>query len=161
MADRKREALERAGSPHRVAELDAFTERGAGSLDELLSSLDENTGTAIVTEGLLNYFPRDMVEDLWVRIADGLARFPFGVYLADLNLRSGNEGTPERIFGLALGAFVRGRVHFPARDPEEAEEMLADAGFTEALVRPGSDAPEAGRGADRTSVIEAHVSRPG
>jgi len=155
MAERKRDALAEAGAAHRVAELDAFAASGAGSLDELLASLDAETGTAIITEGLLNYFPREMVEDLWSRIASGLRRFEHGIYLADLNLRSANTGTAEAVFGLGLSLFVRGKVHFPAADPEEAAEMLEVAGFGTAIVHDGTEAPSAGRGADRVSVLEA------
>jgi len=155
MADRKREALAGAGVAHRVAELDAFAAGGAGSLDELLTSLDPEAGTAIITEGLLNYFPRPMVEELWSRIAAGLGRFEHGIYLADLNLRSANTGALETVFGLGLSVFVRGSIHFPAADPEEAAAMLEAAGFGTAVVHDGSEAPGAGRGADRVSVLEA------
>jgi O-methyltransferase involved in polyketide biosynthesis len=155
MAARKREALAEAGVEHRVAELDAFAASGAGSLDELLASLEPKTGTAIITEGLLNYFPREMVEDLWSRIAAGLRRFEDGLYLADLNLQSANTGAAETAFGFGLGLFVRGRVYFPAGDPDEAAEMLEAAGFGTAVVHSGTEAPDAGRGADRVSILEA------
>ncbi len=157
MAERKRAALARAGAAHRVAELDAFAASGAGSLTELLASLDPGRGTAILTEGLLNYFPRGAVADLWGRIAAGLAEFPTGVYLSDLNLRHGNDGVPERGFMLALGAFVRGSVHFPCDDPADAIALLEASGFAGARIHSGDEAPGAARGAARVSVLEARA----
>ncbi len=159
MAERKREALARAGAGHRVAELDAFALSGAGSLAELLASLEPERGTAIITEGLLNYFDRAAVTDLWERIAAGLERFSTGLYLSDLNLRRGNDGAPERTFMLGLGAFVRGSVHFPCDDPDDAIALLESAGFADARIHSGGEAPEAGRGAERVSVLEARISQ--
>ena len=56
MTARKRRALERAGvdpARHRAVAADVF----GPELDELFASLDARRGVAVVTEGLLNYFP--------------------------------------------------------------------------------------------------------
>ena len=156
MAERKRAALAEAGAPHRVADLDALAESGPGSLAELTASLGESAGTAIVTEGLLNYFPRDQVEGIWSRIATALGRFPDGLYLGDLHLQSNNSGAGERLFGLALSAFVRGSVHFPCRDENDAVTTLRAAGFDSVALHPGTEASSRA-GAGRVSVIEARV----
>jgi O-methyltransferase involved in polyketide biosynthesis len=156
MAERKRAALASAGAPHRVADLDALAERGPGSLAELVASLDAERGTAIVTEGLLNYFPRDEVEGIWARIAAALGSFPSGLYTADLLLQSDNSGPVERAFGAALGVFVRGAVHFPFADEEDALDALEAAGFKEARLHPGTESGD-DPGAERVTVIEARV----
>jgi O-methyltransferase involved in polyketide biosynthesis len=118
---------------------------------------------AVVTEGLLNYFPTDRVELLWARIAGALGRFPAGLYLSDLHL-AGGAARVDRAFAAGLGAFVRGRVHFHFDDAEQAEATLVRAGFSEARlhapeeydgVLPGMDAA----GADRVRVVEARVVR--
>ncbi|MGD0456066.1 MAG: class I SAM-dependent methyltransferase [Solirubrobacteraceae bacterium] len=70
MAARKRRALERMGSlseTHRVTELDALVESGPASLAELAGPLDRTRGLAIITEGLLSYFPPDRVLEMWRR----------------------------------------------------------------------------------------------
>ncbi len=156
MAERKREALAAAGAPDRVADLDALAERGPGSLAELAASLDDRKGTAVVTEGLLNYFPRAEVEGLWERIATELGRFPNGLYTSDLLLQSNNAGPVERVFGAALGVFVRGMVHFPFEDEEDAIEALEAAGFTDVQLHPGTEAGD-DPGSERVMVIEARV----
>lgn len=154
MAERKRAALAVAGSPHRVADLDALADRGPGSLAELAASLDPALGTAVVSEGLLNYFPRDEVEGIFARIAGALDRFPDGTYLADLILAEGNTGLPERAFALGLGAFVRGSVHLPFADADDATAALSAAGFAKVVLHPGSEVLDAA-GAERVHVLEA------
>jgi O-methyltransferase involved in polyketide biosynthesis len=156
MAERKRAALTEAGTPLRVADLDALADGGAGSIAELGASLDGSRPTAFVTEGLLNYFPREEVKGIWRRIAEALVRFPGGLYVSDLHLRSNNDGTIERAFGKALGSFVRGSIHFPFDDEADAVEQLEAAGFTAAELHPGSDASD-DPGADRVHVLEART----
>lgn len=156
MAARKRQALRQAGATHRIADFDAIADTGPLSLAAIVAELDPDRGLAIVTEGLLNYFPRTAVDGIWRRIAAALAGFPKGLYVSDLHLANSNSGGIERAFVAALGAFVRGRVHLPYRDESDARAALLDAGFSEAALHRGgeqSDAP----GADRVHVIEARI----
>ncbi|HSX68415.1 class I SAM-dependent methyltransferase, partial [Nocardioides sp.] len=85
MARQKREALAALGTPlpagHRIVEIDALAADGPLSLGALLDQLDPSVGTAVITEGLLNYLPAEAVTDLWARLAAGLRRFPTGLYL--------------------------------------------------------------------------------
>ena len=154
MAARKREALDRAGAQHRVVELDAMLESGPGSLAELAGGLDRGRGLAVISEGLLNYFPRGADLDLFSRIRAALGRFPRGLYLADVVLSDRGSGALGRAFGSVLGAFVRGRIHLPFRDRADAIAGLERAGFERAVVHRGSEGGAA-RGADRVAVIEA------
>jgi O-methyltransferase involved in polyketide biosynthesis len=137
MARRKRRALERIGSlsdAHRVAEIDALRDDGAGSLAELASELDPGAGVAVVTEGLLGYLPTADVLALWRRIALTLGTFPTGRYLSDLHL--GSVQTPAvRFFRRLLAAFVRGDVYLHFDGADEAEAALREAGFDGAVVR--------------------------
>ncbi|HVV87455.1 MAG TPA: class I SAM-dependent methyltransferase [Kofleriaceae bacterium] len=137
MAARKREVLARAGGAsahHRVVEIDALADDGPRSLGAIAATLDPTRGTAIITEGLVNYFPRDAVTAMWARFARALARFPHGRYLSDLHL-GGANGRFERVFAGLLGAFVRGRIHFHFDGEADALDALDAAGFDDAQLR--------------------------
>jgi len=146
MAGRKREALERMGSPggnHRVTDLDVLRDGGPGSLEAVADTLDPSEGLAIVTEGLLTYLDDATVEALWARIAATLARFPKGVYLSDLRCAGSDRGIAERAFDVVLSGFVRGKVHAFRGDETDAESALRAAGFREARLHHGSAHPAA------------------
>ena len=160
MAARKRDALAKAGAPHRVADLDALADAGPQSLAALADGLDASIGTAIVTEGLINYFPREAVDGIWRRIAGALSRFPAGLYVSDLHLGSENDDRPSRAFLAMLSAFVRGRVHMPYEDEQEAVAALRSAGFRDAELHRGTEAHQ-GRGSHRVRVVEARTAKPG
>lgn len=162
MAQRKRRALEgggRAGERVRVRDLDAFADPGSElSLAALTAELDRGAGLAIVTEGLLNYFPRGHVERLWRSIADALSGFPSGLYTSDLHLAEHNRGLVQRVFSTGLGVFVRGRIHMHFAGEADALDALASAGLPLASLHHGTEAG-AGRGASRVHVIEARPDR--
>lgn len=165
MARRKREALGRIGSlgdHHRVADLDLLRERGPGSLEALVETLDPARGLVIVTEGLLTYLDDDTVDALWARLATVLGGFAKGVYLSDLRFARRDRGVPERAFDVILSAFVRGRVHAYRGDETTAEAALRGAGFKEARLHRGDEHPAAGEarrdpGSGVICVIEAEA----
>jgi O-methyltransferase involved in polyketide biosynthesis len=159
MAERKRAALERAGSlgpGHRVLELDALRDDGKESLTALAAELDPSRGLAIVTEGLLTYLDRDSILGLWRRAAESLRRFPHGLMLSDLHLGGENAGLATAIGALVLSAFVRGRVEMHFDDEADAVAALTRAGFAAAALHRGSEASYR-RGTDSVRVIEATV----
>ncbi len=158
MAARKRTALDRirAGTPgdrHRVVDLDALAEDGPLSLRTLVAGLEPGIGTAIVTEGLLNYFPRGQVEGLWCRIAAALREVPEGLYVSDIHLAGDATGTIDRAFAAGLSLFVRGRIHLHFRDPEAARAALTRAGFGSVVLHSGREGGSA-PGAERVHVID-------
>ncbi|HEU4405641.1 MAG TPA: class I SAM-dependent methyltransferase [Polyangiaceae bacterium] len=140
MIARKRAALARAGLAlpnHAFVALDVFEHGGPRSLEAALASLDPARGLAIVTEGLVPYLTRPQLDDLWRRLAAGLARFPRGCYLTDLNL-SDDVGSRRAAGALhrALRALVGGDVTLHFAGPSEAEVALRDAGFAEVRFAP-------------------------
>jgi O-methyltransferase involved in polyketide biosynthesis len=155
MAAKKRELLERAGAGsdhHRVVEIDATADEGARSIDGIAATLDPSRGTAIITEGLLNYFDPVSVARMWRRFARALGRFPHGLYLSDLHLA--RDARPiERVFAGLLGVFVRGRIHFHFDDEVAAGRELEIAGFGRAALR----APEQHQ--DLTGPVDASSAR--
>lgn len=131
MAARKGAILTGAGmkrEQHDVIAIDAMAD---GALEEqVLPLLDPTKGTAIVTEGLVNYFPRAAVEGMWGRFAGFLEQFPSGVYLSDLHVR--DETLISRsvnAFRGALSAFTGGGVHMHYRDAPAAQAALEGSGF--------------------------------
>ena len=151
MAARKRRALERIGSlgeTHRVVEVDALRDSGPQSLSAVAETLDRERGLAIVTEGLLTYFPDDDVRGMWRRFARELAHFENSLYLADIRLGGVERGMTEGAFRVLLSSFVQRQVHVHFDGEEEAVEELRAAGFAHARVHP----------AERIHVIEAATS---
>jgi O-methyltransferase involved in polyketide biosynthesis len=144
---------------HRTAVVAALAGAGSTSIDSICASLDPRRGTAIVTEGLVNYFDTEAMIGMWRRFGAALRRFPRGVYLSDLILRDGNR-TPLIVgFQWLLSAFVRGRVHMHFDSAEAAEDALASAGLTGVLLDPRDLAFELPglepRGAGRVRIVEA------
>jgi O-methyltransferase involved in polyketide biosynthesis len=151
MAARKRRALEKIGSlgdAHKVVELDALKDRGPNSLAAVASTLDRDRGLAIVTEGLLTYFPDDDVLGMWRRFARELRRFSAGLYLADLRL-GGTQRPLDRGFVALLSLFVQRSVHAHFTSEEAGAEALRAAGFDEARLH------SADPGASRIHILEA------
>lgn len=148
---------------HRTAEIDALVDLGPTSLAALAGTLDPSRGTAIITEGLLNYFDRDTVAAMWHRFAVALRRFPRSRYLSDLILADGNRGVVATGFSWLLSAFVRGRVHMPFATAEATEDALEQAGMVGDLLDPREFASELSQlepaGAARVRIIEA-VAKP-
>ncbi|NKQ53003.1 class I SAM-dependent methyltransferase [Amycolatopsis sp. K13G38] len=135
MVARKQRLLRRLDGPSpRVVAVDALRDEGPGSLAELAGTLDPDTGTAIVTEGLLNYFDKAAVESMWQRFASVLRSFPTGAYFADLILRPQGDSLAARLGTGLLSTVVRGRVHLHFGNAAEAEAALREAGFPAADV---------------------------
>lgn len=169
MAHRKHDLLRKARllSPgHEVVELDALADAGPQSLSALADTLDATRGTAIVTEGLLNYFDTPTVTRMWTRFAQVLGRFPDGTYLSDIHVHNVNRGMGVQAFKALLSTFVKGRVFLHFEHERQAETALRDAGFVLAeLNDPTRFAAQLNmtmrRGANAVRVIEARTHLPG
>ena len=165
MAALKRRRLNDAEllSPHhRVVQLDALIDHGPHTLDALARRLDPKRGTAIITEGLMNYLDPGTAREVWQRIARTLKRFPQGIYLSDLYLVDENRGAAMTAFGAVLSGFVRSRMHVHFRTTDEAVAVLQDCGFRTVRVHETHALPEtcdlaSTPGADRVRILEARV----
>lgn len=137
MAEIKRRRLLHAHAlapGHEIVGLDALAEQGPQSLAALAARLDPGVGTAIVTEGLLNYFDEAAVRGMWRRFAAALGGFRAGLYLSDLHLEQENRGVLARRFVGLLSAFVRGRVHLHFDTVERGAQALRSSGFRKAVL---------------------------
>lgn len=165
MAARKAEVLRRNGldsDHHTVTTIDAFADAGPESLAALASDLDPAVGTAVITEGLINYFPLESVLGLWPRIAAVLRRTG-GIYLSDLHLDIHHDPLTLAA-GAGLSVFVRGRVYLHFGSEDEALASLVGSGFNEAeLLRPSDFTDDSARarrrGVDRNLIVAARVER--
>ena len=139
MAGKKTRRLSVRDDPmHHVVHLDALIDVGPESLGARAAELlDPTLGTAVITEGLINYFPQHLVEGLWGRIARVMGGFPGGLYLSDVHLADETFAFwPARFFVHALTAFARGSVHMHYKDAEACRDALSGAGFERVRVQP-------------------------
>jgi O-methyltransferase involved in polyketide biosynthesis len=163
MAAEKRRLLQRAGllgDRHRVVELDALADGGPQSLAAIAATLDPAQGTAIITEGLMNYLAPAAADGVWRRIAAVLAGFPAGLYLSDVYLLHENRNAAMAAFGGILQVFVRGRMFVHFDSIEQAQQRLARIGFGKVQVHATQDLPATReiartRGGDRVRILEA------
>lgn len=162
MLQHKRRILGELGGEtphHRTVEIDALEDSGPRSIDAICETLDPTRGTAIITEGLINYFERATVVAMWQRFARALVRFPRGIYLSDILMRDDNHGPLVAGFGRLLGMFVRGRVHIDFANAPDVEAALATAGLDGVVLDPRAFAFELPNletaGAGHVRIIEA------
>jgi len=147
---------------HQVIELDALAEDGPGSLAAVAASLDPAKGTAIITEGLMNYLDPAAADGVWRRIASTLRGFPRGLYLCDMYLLQARSGLALVTFGVILSGFVRGRLHRHFDSAEAAQTRMQRCGFAKRRVRDAREFAEARafatrRGGDRVRVLQAET----
>ncbi len=161
MTRRKEDLLTRAGlmgPGHRVRVLDAFEPSGPNSLDVLANELDPAQGTAVITEGLINYFPMSDVRTLWSSVGAALHRFPRGLYLSDIHL----DQFPDAVTATAkvlITAFVRGNVYSHFDTEQDAISALRESGFDDAeLMLPSTfEGVDVRAGVDRNHIVRATV----
>ncbi|HEY9545890.1 MAG TPA: class I SAM-dependent methyltransferase [Solimonas sp.] len=165
MAACKRDILTQTGSlsdRHRIVELDALAESGPDSLATIARQLDPNIGTAIITEGLMNYLDPAAARAVWQRIAETLAGFPLGAYFSDVYFNGRVQHPAVIAFGALLSAFVKGRMHVHFKSPQELTQIMKTAGFkrvraikTDAIRATHEYSKQ--RGGDSVRVLEAWV----
>jgi O-methyltransferase involved in polyketide biosynthesis len=165
MAALKRKLLADAGllnARHQVLTLTALADTGPDSLAVIAGQLDPRQGTAVITEGLMNYLEPDTAHAVWTRIARNLDRFPQGLYLADVYFMQQNRGLAAVIFGGVIQAFVRGRMHIHFESAEHGVTLMRAAGFRSATVHEVRDLPETREigsqpGGARVRALEASI----
>ena len=138
MAARKGSLLQKigVGAQHQVRACNILEESGAESIAALLATLDPNKKTAIVTEGLVNYFELPVIRRVWARMADGLKAFPAGYYVTDLYPDFADHPSYKYVkFAQRLvGFFTRGDwpLHYPS--DEAIRAGFGEDGFAEVEV---------------------------
>jgi len=169
MAARKRAVLARVGKPvdrHVVVDVDAFAETGPMSVASVCQrSLEPSQGTALITEGLIDYFDTSSVIRLWNTFSSVLGVFPAGLYLADLHFESDlRKVLGSALFRRALNRITRGQQHVYFQNALEAKRALINSGFDNVEIPYASDVADAplelGRSTrQRTSRIRIVIAR--
>lgn len=167
MAARKRLLLHGEGwldGRHQVRAVDILAERGNQSLAALLASLDRSQPVVVITEGLVNYFPLELIEGFWSRLATGLSDFPEATYLTELypDLREHPRYRQLRWGVELIGRLTRGSYPLHYRDHAEIVTGFQRCGFAQVQVLdPSADAGSLGLPAARlpglVRVIQAQV----
>ncbi len=77
--------LETSPDRHRVLTCNILADDGDDCLADVLSkNFDTHQPITVITEGLVNYFPRPVIEAFWSRLATALQTFPQSCYLTDV-----------------------------------------------------------------------------
>jgi len=170
MAARKRLLLHGEGwlgGRHRVQAVDILAAKGAHSLAALFDGLDREQPLVVITEGLVNYFERPLIEGFWTRLAQQLGEFPAATYLTELypDLREHPRYRQLR-WGVGLiGRLTRGSYPLHYRNAAEIVEAFGRCGFSATQVLDPSEQAALGLPAaglpSLVRVIEASMSPAG
>ena len=138
MAQRKQTLLQKIGvdSQHQVLPCNILEQDGELSIQSLLSQLDPTKKTAIVTEGLVNYFDLATIKQVWSHMAQGLKQFPQGFYVTDLYPDFIEHPSYKYVqFAQKLvGFFTRGQWPLHYRSDEAIQQGFQEDGFSHVEV---------------------------
>lgn len=121
---------------HKLFEIDAFAEHGPLSLSSLFETIPAGEPVCVITEGLLNYFSREQVEQLSLNLSKQFKARPGSSYVSDIHLQAQNQGPIAESFKNLLGAFVRGRVHLHYEDDQDLQAAFAPLELEVELLTP-------------------------
>lgn len=159
MAQAKRVALASIESPPpQIEAVDLF----ADDLKQLMAQFDLSKPLVIISEGLVNYFNKDSLAQLWGQLAEQLSQFPVGVYLTDLYPEPTQHRLAKLIWNASrlLKVMSRSAFAFHFTSPDELREFINNAGFHQVKVfQPtNDDAPmRSDHFGDLVWVIEARI----
>ncbi len=142
MAARKEAILRKQGvlsGRHRVVPVDVLARSGPLSLERAVTPLLDGSPLVIVTEGLVNYFPKEVLFPMW----DRFHRMPGaagGQYVTDLHIRS---LIPLDVFSQAwirmIGLFTRGKTYLDFLDHADTVDTMTRAGFRDVTLHDPHD----------------------
>ncbi|NNM51362.1 MAG: class I SAM-dependent methyltransferase [Pseudomonadales bacterium] len=166
MAQHKASLLRQLGADpnfHEVVTCNILTDQGEDSLESVLTRhFDTRLPITVISEGLVNYFPRPVINAFWIRLSQALSQFPSACYLTDVY----TEVHEHRFAGLIrkanrmLSLLTRSTFTLHFKNHEEAEKQFHSAGFDRVdvydpnLELAGTDLPLA-RGGAVVRVIRA------
>lgn len=139
---------------HQLIECNILRSEGELSIEHLLSTLDKTKKTLIISEGLVNYFPLDVIETFWTRLAYALSSFEEGQYLFEIWPKVPEHPFAPMIFGAqkVIEFITRQEVPLHYTSDQQIKAGLEGCGFslatvldpdkfTDSLKTPKMDAP--------------------
>lgn len=153
MAAAKRQALSQIEKPApRIEAVDLFGE----GFQQLLDSFDPKKPLVIISEGLVNYFTKDMLNDLWTRLATGLKQFSIGVYLTDIYPEPVTRRMARLIWNSSkiLKVMSRSAFAFHFVSPTEVINAMQSAGFLHSHVFQPSGKETSSKNAKKPDTAE-------
>ncbi|MFD2230922.1 class I SAM-dependent methyltransferase [Alkalimarinus sediminis] len=120
----------------KIAECNILREEGVLSIEHLLSTLDKKQKTLIITEGLVNYFPLNVIESFWTRLAYALAPFDQAHYLFEIWPKVPDHPFAPVIFSTqkVIEFITRQEVPLHYTSDRQIKSALEGCGFSNATV---------------------------
>lgn len=134
MAQVKKQALVQAHQPEaEVLAVDLFSSQ----LKDLFAVLDVTQPVVIISEGLINYFPKESLQRLWQSFADYGKVFPDFYYLTDLYPEPTQHKLAKLIWQSSklLKFMSRSSFGFHFTTPQEVTDFIKNIGFSEVNVQ--------------------------
>ena len=127
MAAAKRLALKEIDPTATVIGVDLFDQAFA----DHIQSLDHSKPLVIISEGLVNYFTKDMLQQLWQSFSKVLQPFEQGYYITDLYPEPVKHKLAKIIWQSSklLKVLSKSAFSFHFKTPQEANSFFQKAGF--------------------------------
>lgn len=119
-----------------IVECNILRQEGELSIEQLLQNVDQTAKTLIITEGLVNYFPLDVIEGFWTRLAYALKPFKKGHYLFEIWPKVPDHPFAPIIFGTqkVIELITRQEVPLHYTSNRQIKAALEGCGFSHASV---------------------------
>lgn len=141
MAKAKKQALAEAQQPEaEVLAIDLFTPE----LKQLFDILDPTQPVVIISEGLINYFPKESLQQLWQSFAEYGKAFKAFHYLTDIYPEPTQHKLAKLIWNSSklLKVMSRSAFSFHFITPLEIKDFLTACGFQHVHVQQPSQSPQ-------------------
>ncbi len=121
---------------HQLTECNILRNEGELSIEHLLSTLDKTKKTLVISEGLVNYFPLDVIETFWTRLAYALSSFKEGQYLFEIWPKASDHPFAPMIYGTQklIEFITRQTVPLHYTSNQQIKAGLEGCGFSLATV---------------------------
>lgn len=134
MAHTKKRALSSAGQPDaQVLAIDLFTPQ----IQTMFDQLKPDAPVAIISEGLVNYFSKEMLKQLWSTLAQYGSTFPQFYYLTDLCPEPVHHPLAKLVWKSSqlLKFLSRSAFSFHFTTPQEVINFVQDCGYQKVTIQ--------------------------
>lgn len=144
-----------------IVECNILRTEGALSIENLLKSLDSQQKTLVITEGLVNYFPLEVIEGFWTRLAYTLSHFKEGSYLFEVWPKVLDHPFSPVIYGTqkVIELLTRQEVPLHYSSDRQIKAAIEGCGFSNATVFNPDDMPVSAEQAKATNMTTPTLFR--